>query len=173
MGGALARDADVTAPIPEPAARSVRRPPPSTPRRRRREHDGPRRFTARDARAIAEAENRVAKLAAQLELATEERSRVRARLLPLLPPSADAAERDKGVRQATAGGFRVRVSPVAGHDMFSLKRYLQRGHELTEQMREAMNRTRGFERWTVKPVAGPARPGAVEPADRLSHLRGL
>lgn len=163
----------MTAPISEPAARSVRRPPPSPRRRRRREHDGPRPFTARDARAIAEAENRVAKLAAQLELATEERNRVRARVLPRLPPSADAAEREKGVRQATAGGFRIRVSPVDGHDMFSLKCYLQRGHELTEQMREAMKRTSSFERWTVKPIAGPARPGAVEPADKPTHLRGL
>jgi hypothetical protein len=148
----------------EPAARTARRQSPPSARRRRREHES-RRFTARDARAIAIAENRVAKLVAELELATEERARVRARLLPLLPPSTHADEAEKGVRQASAGGYRVRVSPVDGHDIFSLKRYLERGHQVTEQMREAMNRTRGFDRWTVRPVKGPARPGSVEPSD--------
>ncbi len=153
----------MTASTSEPAARTARRPP-SPPRRRRREHR-PRRFSARDARAIAEAENRVAKLTAQLELATEERARVRARLLPLLPPALDAADRERGVRRAIAGGFRVQVSPVEGHEIFSLKRYIERGHQVTEQMRDAMRRSRDYDRWTVKPVKGPARPGAVEPAD--------
>jgi hypothetical protein len=123
-------------------------------------------LTARDARAIAEAENRVAKLTAQLEQATEERARVRARVLALLPPAADADARERGVRQAIAGGYRVRVSPVDGWETFSLKRYRELGHQLTDEMRAAMNRSRGFNRWTVKPVKGPARPGSVEPADR-------
>jgi hypothetical protein len=88
---------------------------------------------------------------------------LRERYLALVPLSEDPAERRDGIRATTVGGFRVRVTPVAGSDRFSLKDYLALGHKVTNAMREAMKRSRDWHRWTIKDTRGPKRADAVEP----------
>jgi hypothetical protein len=123
----------------------------------------PSKLTPAGAKALHLADVAVAKLKAQLEQAEKRRAEMQARYRDLVPLSEDADERAKGIRAAEVGGFKIRIAPVAGSDRFSLKDYLEAGHKITAAMRDAMKRSKPFDRWTIKDVRGPRRADAVEP----------
>lgn len=123
------------------------------------------KLTAAQARKIAEAENLVAKLRAQLEQAETEAKEIRARYDDrITEPSDDPRDAGKNVRIARAGGWEIRVSTFTGGDTFSLKTYLSKGHKITPAMKQALTPGAERKRWTVKRLAGPYKPGSVEPA---------
>jgi hypothetical protein len=122
------------------------------------------KLTAATARKLHDAEVAVAQLEAQLKLAREARDELRDRVRPRLAPAADAEDRAKGILEGRAGGVLVRVAPAVSGESFSLKRYVEAGHRITAAMRDAISPGRPYDRWTVKPAAGPKKLGAVEPA---------
>jgi hypothetical protein len=121
------------------------------------------KLTAATARKLHDAEVAVAQLEAQLELAKAARAKVREKVLPRVPLSPLPEEAAKGIRETIAGGVIVRVAPAVSGESFSLKRYVEAGHRITAAMRSAIAPGRPYERWTVKPAAGPKKLGAVEP----------
>lgn len=122
------------------------------------------KLTAARARQLHDAEVAVAKLEANLKIARETRDVLRAKVLPKLGPATDPEDADNGVLEGTAGGVSIRATLKSSGESFSLKRYRELGHQVTAAMREAIAAGRPYRQWTVKPVAGPKKIGAVEPA---------
>lgn len=121
------------------------------------------KLTAATARKLHDAEVAVAQLKAQLELAEKSRDELRAKVRDRVPLAADPQDAAKGIREAIAGGVIVRIAPAVSGESFSLKRYVEAGHRITAAMRDAISSGRPYDRWTVKPAAGPKKIGAVEP----------
>jgi len=124
-----------------------------------------RKLGAREVRVIADAENRVQKLDAALKAAKRDREEVRARYRDRITEfSEEKDDAGKDVRVAVAGGYLVRVTRFMGAQRFGLRGYLEAGHKITAAMREHLSEPEEQERWTVKNLAGPPKPGSVEPA---------
>lgn len=122
-----------------------------------------RKLNAAQARALALAEVTYDKLAAALAEAKKARNELRGRFKARIPPSTDPKDADKDVRQVEAGGFRIRVSTFDGGEYFSLKDYREAGHPITPEMEPHVHDGEQREKWTVKALAGPKRPDAIEP----------
>jgi hypothetical protein len=119
-------------------------------------------LTAAQARAWVTAEVALAQAKAAVDAALVEVAKLRERYEDRLEPSDDPADADKNVKVARAGGWQIRFTRFAGAERFSLKSYRDAGLEVTPEM--AAHITPGSEqvRVTVKRLAGPTKPGAVE-----------
>jgi hypothetical protein len=124
----------------------------------------PKKLTGTGAMALHVADVTVSKLKAALELAEETRALIQQRYRDAIPLSEDPKEAADGIRSLEVGGIKVRITPVAGSERFSLKDYKAAGHQVTAAMRDAITTSKGYDRWTVKDVRGPRRADAVEPA---------
>ncbi len=62
------------------------------------------------------------------------------------------------------GGVSIRITPQESGERFSLTAYREAGHEVTPEMQDAISPGKPFDRWTLKPAAGPKKLKAVEPA---------
>lgn len=122
-----------------------------------------RKLGAREVRAIVDAEIAAAKAKAEHDRLAGARDELRERYKPRIPPSSEAKDVGRDVRQVEAGGLRVRVSTFAGGEYFSLKEYREAGGQITAAMEPHVHAGDPRERWTVKDLAGPKRPDAIEP----------
>lgn len=121
------------------------------------------KLSADQARRLHDSDVAVKKLRAQLEAAVDHDRELRARYRDRVPLSEKPDEAANGVRVATVGGVAIRIYPQVSAETFSLKRFLEAGHAITAAMREAMSDGKPFDRWTLKPAAGPKKLNAVEP----------
>lgn len=122
------------------------------------------KLTADQARRLHDADVMVKRLAAQLDDAKKHLGELEKRYIERIPVSEDLEEAAKGIRLAIAGGVSIRVAPMVSADSFSLKRYVDAGHQVTDEMRDAIKPGKPYDRWTIKPAAGPKKLGAVEPS---------
>ena len=123
-------------------------------------------LTAEQIKKIALAENAVAKADAALKAAIVERDKVRDRYrVRITEQSLEKADAGKDVRIARSSRYLVRVTRFTGGNRFSLKGYLEAGHKLTAAMRQHISPGGLQERWTVKDLKGPPKPGSVEPVE--------
>jgi hypothetical protein len=122
-----------------------------------------RTLTAAQARALYKAEVRAAKDKAAYVASKERVDELHERYKPLIPPSDEAKDAGKDVRQVKVGGFLVRVSTFLGGDYFALAPYRRDGHQVTPEMQPYVKAGEERDRWTVKDLRGPRDPDAVEP----------
>jgi hypothetical protein len=121
------------------------------------------KLSAEQARKLHDADVKVKKLRAQLEDADKESRALRARYRERVPLSDKPEEAADGIRVATVGGVSIRITPQESGERFSLTVYREAGHEVTPEMQEAITPGKPFDRWTLKPAAGPKKLKAVEP----------
>lgn len=98
----------------------------------------PKKLTPKQARELADAEGKVAELAAKLDDAKAARDVIRDKLRERIAPR----------QSLTVGGVTVKVTPYS-YDQFSLKSYVENGQKVTAAMRPFISTTDG-EKWTVK-----------------------
>lgn len=122
------------------------------------------KLSAEQARRLHDADVKVKQLRAALDAAERHSRELRERYRARVPLSTDPTEAAKGVRSAVVGGVSIRISPQVSGDYFSLSAYRAAGHAVTAEMREAITAGKPFDRWTLKPAAGPKKLNAVEPA---------
>jgi hypothetical protein len=121
------------------------------------------KLSADQARKLHDADVAVKRLRAQLDAQEKHLRELQDRYRERIPVSDDADEAAKGIRITTVGGVVIRVAPAVSADSFSLKRYVDAGHQITAAMREAIRPGKPYDRWTIKAAAGPKKLGAVEP----------
>lgn len=121
------------------------------------------KLSAEQARKLHDQDVLVKKLRAQLEIAEEKLGDLEDRYRARIPLSEDGEEAAKGILATTVGGVAIRVAPCVSADSFSMKRYTDAGHAVTPAMRDAIKPGRPYDRWTIKPAAGPKKLNAVEP----------
>lgn len=123
----------------------------------------PALLSADQARRLHDADVKVKQLRAQLEDAERKLGEVKDRYRDRIPLSDDINEAAKNIRVTTVAGVTIRVAPSVSADSFSLKRYVDAGHQITDEMREGITTGKPYDRWTIKAAAGPKKLGAVEP----------
>lgn len=116
--------------------------------------NGSATITASQAKQLLRADDEVRKRRAQLEEAERDREEVRKRLRPRVPLSSKKEEKAKRVRAVTIAGISIRISPAESGSRFSLSRYREAGHQVTEEMKDAITPGKPYDRWTVKAPAG-------------------
>lgn len=121
------------------------------------------KLDARQARVLHDADVHVKRVRAQLQEAEEKLAEIKVCYRDRIPGSPDLEEAQKGICIATVGGVTIRVAPAVTADSFSLKRYTDAGHPVTDEMTEAIRPGRPYDRWTIKATAGPKKLDAVEP----------
>lgn len=120
-------------------------------------------LSAEQARKLHDADVAVKKLKARLEDAETHSRGLRARYRDRVPLSENPEEAANGIRVAMVGGVSIRITPQESGERFSLSVYREAGHDITPAMREAITPGKPFDRWTLKPAAGPKKLKAVEP----------
>jgi hypothetical protein len=121
-----------------------------------------RKLSAAQAMAWATAEVTALQIKATLDAAKKRCDELRARYESRLQPSTDPDDVDKDVKVATAGGWSIRRTRFTGGERFSLTGYVKAGHDITPEMSAHISAGSPQVRVTVKRVAGPTKPGAVE-----------
>lgn len=121
------------------------------------------KLSADQARKLHDADVAVKKLKAALQAADKHSRELRDRYRDRVPISSDPKEAADGIRATTVGGVAIRITPQTSGEHFSLTVYREAGHEITAEMQEAISPGKPFDRWTLKPAAGPKKLKAVEP----------
>lgn len=121
------------------------------------------KLSADQARKLHDADVAVKKLKTALEAADKHNRELHDRYRGRVPLSEKPEEAADGIREAMVGGVAIRICPARSGESFSLKTYREAGHPITPEMREAISPGVPFDRWTVKPAAGPKKLKAVEP----------
>lgn len=121
------------------------------------------KLSADQARKLHDADVAVKKLKAALEEADKHSRELRDRYRDRVPISSDPKEAADGIRAATVGGVAIRITPQTSGERFSLTVYREAGHDITPEMQDAITAGKPFDRWTLKPAAGPKKLQAVEP----------
>jgi hypothetical protein len=118
----------------------------------------PKKLTGTGAMALHVADVTVSKLKAALELAEETRALIQQRYRDSIPLSEDPKEAADGIRSLEVGGIKVRITPVAGSERFSLKDYKAAGHQVTASHARRDHHVEG-----LRPLDGQGR---ARPAPR-------
>ena len=123
-----------------------------------------KKLSAAQALAWATAEVTLQQLNAKVEQAKTKCAELRARYEERLEPSTDPDDAGKDVKVAVAGGWQIRLTRFTGGERFSLTSYRKAGGKITKAMEPHVSAGSPQMRVTVKRLAGPTKPGAVEPS---------
>lgn len=123
----------------------------------------PAKLSADQARRLHSADVQLRRAKASLEDAGRHMADLQERYRDKIPLSDDVDEAAKGILTTEVAGVTVRVAPTVSADSFSMRRYTDAGHHVTDEMREAIKAGKEYDRWTIKATAGPKHLDAVEP----------
>ncbi|MDQ3721801.1 MAG: hypothetical protein M3376_01755 [Actinomycetota bacterium] len=121
-----------------------------------------KKLSAAQAIAWATAEVALQQAKAKVGELAEKCTDLRERYEDRLEPSDDPKDIDKDVKVGKAGGWQIRLTRFVGGDRFSLAGYREAGGKITADMEPHVHPGKPQVRVTVKRLAGPAKPGAVE-----------
>lgn len=130
---------------------------------RKRTAAEPKKLTAAIAIKWATAEVELLQAKAKVTELEEKVADYRKRYADRLAPSDDPKDAGKDIKVGRAGGWQIRVAHFTGGERFSLKDYRTAGHKITAAMKPFVNPGSPQIRVTVRRLAGPTKPGAVEP----------
>lgn len=121
-----------------------------------------KKLSAAQALAWATAEVTLQQLKATVAEAASKCTELRARYEERLEPSAEPHDAGKDVKVGVAGGWQIRLTRFTGGERFSLSEYRKAGGKITKAMAPHVSPGSPQVRVTVKRIAGPTKPGAVE-----------
>lgn len=123
-----------------------------------------KKLSAAQAMVWATAEVTALTLRATLDQARARCEELRTRYEDRLEPSDDPDDVGKDVKVGRAGGWQIRFTRFTGGERFSLTEYRKAGGKITPEMKPHISPGSPQVRVTVKRIAGPTKPGAVEPS---------